>query len=181
MKFIKQALVLSFISCFLVSPISIVHATEDGSGEDTPTPCDVIDCDVTSTSKVVSSKRTGVVYGPFSTLVSNSNGANNDGEALQASYNKTYSNSISSNITVASKTISSSLGFDVTKSYSVEVSYSASLKKGQKGRIEVRAAFNNYSVGIKRWYSGTIGCNYWGSTITGNVLEYSHPDYITTT
>lgn len=175
MKFLKCMLALLFASCLSVLSVNEIRAADD----DIQT-CDIIECNETNQFKVVSKTKKSNTYGSYSTLAENTKGASNNGETLGATKTFTYGNSISGAVSASYSTISSSLGFNVTKSYSVSTSYSIPLKKGQKGRITVRPVYENYQVGVQRWYSGTIGCNRWGATKTANVKKYSHPDYAST-
>lgn len=79
--------------------------------------------------------------------------------------------------TAAKNSLNSALGFSVSSSYSVTASYSIKLKKGQKGRIKVRPAYDTYTATIDNYYSGTVGCNFWKKYKDVTVKKYSHPDY----
>lgn len=97
---------------------------------------------------------------------------------MGASISRTFSNSVNGTVSYAYNSISSSLGFDVTKSRTVETSYQITLNKGQKGEIKVRGVYAEYTVYLQRLYDGTLGCQRWiNEPKSATAYNYLHPDY----
>ncbi|BBK24060.1 hypothetical protein Aargi30884_pA0010 (plasmid) [Amedibacterium intestinale] len=171
---------LSFALIFSVfTPSLLINAKEsDETGCPISTAREPIDCNPTNSYRTKNVKKGKVVYGDFKTIVENTTGAKTDGATLGGSKTFTWGNSVNVSISTAAKnSLNSALGFSVSSSYSVTASYSIKLKKGQKGRIKVRPAYDTYTATIDNYYSGTVGCNFWKKYKDVTVKKYSHPDY----
>lgn len=140
-------------------------------------PCDVMDCNATKTYRAVDKKKVGSSYGSWIMMVSNVSGAKRDGETLKGGKTISVSNSVSGAVSASYNAISSSIGANVTKTRSVSTSYSVTLKKGEKAKIYVRPIYTVYSGNTQQWYSGTIGCNFWGPKKAYKAKIYSAVDY----
>ncbi len=183
MKKIILTIALAFALVLIASPLQSVYASEDDEVSTYEIGDDVV---ATSVYRVKSKKRINDVYGPWMTVASNTSGASKDGEILGAVVNMSWSNSItgSSSLSLASKQgLTSTMGFDVTLSKTIQVgsNYQVTLKKGEKGSIKVRPAYNAYACKLERKYSGT-GVSYW-STVSGTYTSrnYKCPDYVAKT
>lgn len=176
-KFLKYF--LSFALIFsLFTPSIVTNAKESGCSVSTDKEArEPLDCNPTNSFRTKNVKKKGVYYGSFKTLVENTTGAKSDGATLSGSKTFTWGNSVNASISSgAKKSLNSALGFSVSASYSVNASYSIKLKKGQKGRIKVRPAYNVYSATIDNYYSG-LACSFWKKYKDVEVKKYSHPDY----
>lgn len=172
-KAFTLSLFLAILGTFwgMVTPISAAEPV------DSPQVCEVTDCNPTNSFRAVGVSRAGIVYGSYVELASNTSGAAKDGDTLSASSGLTYSNSISGTISAAYGTVSSAVGFNVTASSTKTATYSITLHKGQKGIIYVRPKYQVYHVKLQRYWSGTLGCNFWKDDGTATVLQFIGFDF----
>lgn len=153
-----------------------IHAS---GSEDHPQVCEVIDCHPTNSFRATSVNFVKYSYGDFVEVASNTTGAVTNGEELSASITLTYSHSISGTISAAYDTVSAAVGFDVTGSKSLSTAYTLPLEKGKRGAIYARPQYKVHHVKLQRYWSGTLGCNFWKDSGTATVLEFYKYDYKT--
>ena len=166
----KKLLVLSvFVSMLFCNFLRVDAADTFELGDDVV---------ATSAYRVKSKKYVGHTYGSFKTIASNVSGAKTDDEELSANTTISYSNSISGNLSLSiKKTLTATMGFDVTKSSSVSAQYLVKLKKGQKCKIKARPAYDTYNCKLERLYTGT-GISIWREVSgTYTAKNYSHVDF----
>lgn len=138
---------------------------------------EAISCTPSNSYRVKSKSKIGNSFGSFFTLSSNLSGASGNGQTLGGRLVKSYQNTVSGTVSASYGVISASLGFNVTQSTSKEATYSITLNKGQKGIIYARPVYDVYQVKLERFYSGTLGCNFWRDAGTATVKRFVGYDY----
>lgn len=175
-KMLVTVLAIVGIICFQSFPVS--------AEENYPVACpyekskpEAISCTPSNSYRVKSKSKTGTSFGSFFTLASNVSGASGNGQTLSGRIVKSYQNTVSGTVSASYGVISTSLGFNVTQSTSKEATYSITLNKGQKGTIYARPVYDVYQVRLERFYSGTLGCNFWRDAGTATVKRFVRYDY----
>lgn len=175
----RKSLLLSLSTSTLIVTGMINAPIHASNPKSTPQVCEVIDCNPTNSFRSTGVSKAGISYGSFVEVASNRTGASKNGETLSASKSLTYSNSVSGTVTSAYATISSAVGFNATASSTMTASYSLPLNKGQRGAIYARPKYQIYNVKLQRYWSGTVGCNFWKDAGTATVKQFIGFDYST--